>query len=72
MLVTCTDESFSRLTEVSEQFGFVAVRDIGTTGGKMLDVFTPGGSAISAPVSALKAAWSEALDAQLADEVVTA
>jgi phosphoribosylformylglycinamidine synthase len=70
--VTCTDESFARLTEVCGQFGSVTVRDIGTTGGPMLDIFTPTGSVISDSVSALKAEWAGALDAQLADEVVTA
>jgi len=72
VLVTCADESFSRLAEVCEQFGAVTVRDIGTTGGGMLDIFTPQGSAVSAPLSALKSAWADALDAQLANEVVTA
>jgi phosphoribosylformylglycinamidine synthase len=72
VVVTCTDASFARLTEVCGKFGSVTVRDIGTTGGNMLDIFTPKGSAISDSVSALRAEWAGALDAQLADEVVTA
>ncbi|HUZ93290.1 MAG TPA: phosphoribosylformylglycinamidine synthase subunit PurL, partial [Edaphobacter sp.] len=72
MLVTCTDATFTRLTEVCGQFGSITVRDIGTTGGPVLDIFTPKGSAISDSVSALKSVWAGALDAQLADEVVTA
>jgi phosphoribosylformylglycinamidine synthase len=72
VVVTCSDASFARLTEVCGQFGSVTTRDIGTTGGNMLDIFTPGGSAVSDSVSALKAVWAGALDAQLADEVVTA
>ncbi|MBN9615644.1 MAG: phosphoribosylformylglycinamidine synthase II [Acidobacteriales bacterium 59-55] len=72
VVVTCTDAAFTRLTEVCGQFGSVTVRDIGTTGGPMLDIFTPKGSAISDSVSALKSVWAGALDAQLADEVVTA
>src|SRR6185437_11907135 len=72
MLVTCTDAAFARLTEVCGQFGSLNVRDIGTTGGPMLDIFTAKGSAVSSSVSALRAEWAGALDAQLADEVVTA
>ncbi|HZY63977.1 MAG TPA: phosphoribosylformylglycinamidine synthase subunit PurL [Edaphobacter sp.] len=72
VVATCTDAAFARLMEVCGQFGFVTVRDIGTTGGGMLDIFTASGSAISDSVSALRLAWAGALDAQLADEVVTA
>jgi phosphoribosylformylglycinamidine synthase len=72
VVVTCTDEAFAQLTEVCGQFGSITVRDIGTTGGPMLDIFTPKGSAVSASVATLKAEWAGALDAQLADEVVTA
>jgi phosphoribosylformylglycinamidine synthase len=72
VVVTCTDDSFARLTEVCRKSGSVTARDIGTTGGKMLDIFTAKGSAISDSVSALRAEWAGALDAQLADEVVTA
>jgi phosphoribosylformylglycinamidine synthase II len=72
VVVTCTDAAFARLTEVCGQFGSLTVRDIGTTGGPVLDIFTPKGSAISDSVSALKSVWAGALDAQLADEVVTA
>jgi len=72
IIVTCTDAAFARLMEICGQFGSVTARDIGTTGGPMLDIFTPGGSAISGSVSALRSVWSGALDAQLADEVVTA
>lgn len=72
VVVTCTEASFARLTEVCGQFGSVTARDIGTTGGNMLDIFTPGGSAISDSVFALRTVWAGALDAQLADEVVTA
>jgi phosphoribosylformylglycinamidine synthase len=72
VVVTCTDDSFARLTEVCGKFGSVTARDIGTTGGKMLDIFTAKGSAVSDSVSALRAEWAGALDAQLADEVVTA
>ncbi|MDW5265769.1 MAG: phosphoribosylformylglycinamidine synthase subunit PurL [Edaphobacter sp.] len=72
VVVTCTDAAFARLTEVCGQFGSITVRDIGTTGGPVLDIFTPKGSAISDSVSALKSVWAGALDAQLADEVVTA
>jgi phosphoribosylformylglycinamidine synthase len=71
-MVTCTDEAFARLIEICGQFGFLAVRDIGTTGGAMLDIFTASGSAVSDSVSALRSVWAGALDAQLADEVVTA
>jgi phosphoribosylformylglycinamidine synthase len=72
VVVTCTDDSFARLTEVCGKFGSVTARDIGTTGGKMLDIFTARGSAVSDSVSALRAEWTGALDAQLANEVVTA
>jgi phosphoribosylformylglycinamidine synthase len=72
VVATCTDAAFARLTEVCGQFGSITVRDIGTTGGPMLDIFTPTGSAVSSPISALKAEWAGALDAQLANEVVTA
>jgi len=71
-LVTCTDDAYARLEEICEEFGFVAVRDIGTTGGKMLDVFTPSGSAISDSVTSLRATWTESLESQLASEVVSA
>jgi phosphoribosylformylglycinamidine synthase len=71
-LVTCTHESYARLVEICEEFGFVKVRDIGTTGGKMLDVFTPSGSAISESVVRLHTAWSESLETQLASEAVPA
>jgi phosphoribosylformylglycinamidine synthase II len=72
VVVTCTDAAFAKLTEVCGQFGSLIIRDIGTTGGPVLDIFTPKGSAISDSVSALKSVWAGALDAQLADEVVTA
>jgi phosphoribosylformylglycinamidine synthase subunit PurL len=72
VVVTCTDAAFARLTEVCGQFGSITVRDIGTTGGPVLDIFTPKGSAISDSVAELKSVWAGALDAQLADEVVTA
>jgi phosphoribosylformylglycinamidine synthase II len=72
IVVTCTDDAYARLTEVCGKFGSVTARDIGTTGGKMLDIFTAKGSAVSGSVSALRAEWAGALDAQLADEVVTA
>jgi phosphoribosylformylglycinamidine synthase subunit PurL len=72
VVVTCTDAAFARVTEVCGQFGSVTARDIGTTGGKMLDIFTPKGAAVSDSVSTLRAEWAGALDAQLADEVVTA
>jgi phosphoribosylformylglycinamidine synthase len=71
VLATCTNESFGHLAEICEQFG-VTVRDIGTTGGKMLDIFTPSGSAISDLVGALRSEWAGAMETQLADEVVTA
>jgi phosphoribosylformylglycinamidine synthase len=71
-LVTCTHEAYARLVEICEEFGSVNVRDIGTTGGKMLDVFTPSGSAISESIRSLRAAWSESLETQLASEVVPA
>jgi phosphoribosylformylglycinamidine synthase len=72
VLATCTDASFARLMEVCVQFGFVTARDIGTTGGKMLDVFTPNGSAISELVAKLRSEWAQPLESQLATEVVTA
>jgi phosphoribosylformylglycinamidine synthase len=72
VVVTCTDAAFTRLTEVCGQFGSVTARDIGTTGGKMLDIFTPNGSAISDSVAALESAWAGTLESQLAAEVVTA
>ncbi len=72
VVATCTDAAFARVTEVCGQFGSVTARDIGTTGGKMLDIFTLNGSAVSDSVSALRAEWAGALDAQLAEEVVTA
>ncbi|HZY73663.1 MAG TPA: phosphoribosylformylglycinamidine synthase subunit PurL, partial [Edaphobacter sp.] len=72
VVVTCTDAAFTRLTEVCGQFGAVAARDIGTTGGKMLDIFTPNDSAISDSVAALESAWAGTLESQLAAEVVTA
>jgi phosphoribosylformylglycinamidine synthase len=72
VVVTCTDASFARLIEVCGRFGSVTARDIGTTGGNILDIFTPSGSAVSDSVSALRTVWAGALDAQLADEVVTA
>jgi phosphoribosylformylglycinamidine synthase len=71
-VVTCTDAAFTRLTEVCGQFGSVTARDIGTTSGKMLDIFTPNGSAISDSVAALESAWAGTLESQLAAEVVTA
>jgi len=72
VLATCADGSFARLMEVCSDFGFVTARDIGTTGGKMLDVFTPNGSAISGLVETLRSEWTEPLESQLAAEVVTA
>jgi phosphoribosylformylglycinamidine synthase len=72
VLATCTDDAYARLMEICEGFGSVTVRDIGTTGGKMLDVFTPNGSAISALVATLRGGWSETLESQLVAEVVTA
>jgi phosphoribosylformylglycinamidine synthase len=72
VVVTCTDAAFTRLTEVCGQFGAVAARDIGTTGGKMLDIFTLNGSAISDSVAAFESAWAGTLESQLAAEVVTA
>jgi phosphoribosylformylglycinamidine synthase len=72
VIATCTDAAFARLTEVCGRFGAVTARDIGTTGGGMLDIFTASGSAVSDSVSALRSVWAGALDAQLADEVVTA
>ena len=71
-MVTCTDQAFARLMEICGQFGFLTARDIGTTGGAMLDIFTANGSAVSDSISALRSVWAGALDAQLADEVVTA
>jgi phosphoribosylformylglycinamidine synthase len=72
VVVTCTDAAFTRLTEVCGQFGSVTARDIGTTGGPMLDIFTPNGSAISDSVAALESSWAGILESQLAAEVVTA
>jgi phosphoribosylformylglycinamidine synthase len=72
VLVTCADESFARLMEVCGRFASVTARDIGTTGGRMLDIFMPNGSAISDSVVALESAWAGILESQLAAEVVTA
>jgi phosphoribosylformylglycinamidine synthase len=72
VLATCADSSFAQLMEICGQSGFVTAIDIGTTGGKMLDIFTPAGSAISGLVTTLRSAWLEPLDSQLAAEVVTA
>jgi phosphoribosylformylglycinamidine synthase subunit PurL len=70
-IATCKDASFPRLMEIVEDYGFVIALDIGTTGGKMLDIFTPAGSAIAASVESLRCAFSGTLESQLASEVVT-
>jgi len=70
-VVTCTDEDFRQLAKIVDEYGFVSAIDIGTTGGKMLDIFTPAGSAIAATVESLRAAYSGILESQLASEVVT-
>ncbi|MDQ2834824.1 MAG: phosphoribosylformylglycinamidine synthase subunit PurL [Acidobacteriota bacterium] len=72
LILTCSEASFAELMEVCGEFGVVTVRDIGTTGGRMLDIFTAGGSAVSDSVSALRAGWSGALEVQLAGEAVMA
>jgi len=72
VLVTCTDETYDELIEVCGRFALLTARDIGTTGGKMLDVFTPSGSAISESVASLRKAWADSLELQLASEVVPA
>jgi len=72
ILATCANESYERLMEICSEFGFVTAIDIGTTGGKMLDIFTPTGSAISDLVVALKSEWEGALEEQLTGEVVSA
>ncbi|GGA69833.1 phosphoribosylformylglycinamidine synthase subunit PurL [Edaphobacter acidisoli] len=72
VVATCTDEAFLKLVEVCGRFGSLTVRDVGTTGGKMLDVFTPKGSAIADSVTGLRSAWMGALESQLAGEVMTA
>ncbi|MEO6982907.1 MAG: phosphoribosylformylglycinamidine synthase subunit PurL [Edaphobacter sp.] len=69
VVVTCADESFAKLAEVCGRFGSITARDIGTTGGKMLDIFTPGGSAVSDLVSTFGSEWAGSLEAQLAEEV---
>jgi phosphoribosylformylglycinamidine synthase subunit PurL len=70
-IMTCTDDAFARLMEVAGTFESLRASDVGTTGGKMLDIFTPSGSAISALVDDLRAAYSGVLESQLASEVVT-
>jgi len=70
-VVTCTDDAFARLVEIVGTFEPLHAVDIGTTGGKMLDIFTPAGSAIAATVESLRAAYSGVLESQLASEVVT-
>jgi len=72
VLVTCTDEAFAELNAIIGRFALLTARDIGTTGGKMLDVFTPSGSAISESVSSLRKGWADSLESQLASEVATA
>ncbi|HWB31713.1 MAG TPA: phosphoribosylformylglycinamidine synthase subunit PurL [Acidobacteriaceae bacterium] len=70
-IVTCTDEAFARLVEVVGGFEPLHAVDVGTTGGRMLDIFTPAGSAIAETVESLRAAFGGVLEGQLAAEVVT-
>jgi phosphoribosylformylglycinamidine (FGAM) synthase-like enzyme len=72
VIVTCSDADFAKLSAICGRFALLTVRDIGTTGGKMLDVFTPSGSAVSSTVDSLRSVWADALESQLASEVVPA
>jgi phosphoribosylformylglycinamidine (FGAM) synthase-like enzyme len=72
VLLTCTDAARPRILELCATFSALIARDVGTTGGKLLDIFTGNGWVISDTVAVLNASWSGTLEAQLGDEVVTA
>jgi len=79
-IVTCSPESVPKLKEVVDEFGFVFPLDIGNTvtspdvdGDPDFEIwFDHQVCAIQTKVSDLRPIWSDALESQLADEVVTA
>ena len=69
VLITCSPEKFEELRSFLEDESFFAI-DLGVAGGERIEINLSGQSLISASVSELKSTWSNALESQLAAEVL--
>ena len=73
IIATCDSVNVDRVLNLAEEFDFVTVVQIGTTGGEHLRILSQDNRVvISERVDALQSAWSNSLQSALAGDVVTA
>ncbi len=69
VVVTCKQEDFAALDDLVESYSFIA-QEIGKTGTGILRIALNGETLINASLSTLRNAYGNALEAQLAEEVL--
>jgi phosphoribosylformylglycinamidine synthase len=71
VVVTCDPAAWEQIEKLTEEVGSIFAQHIGTTSGTRVTIPFQDGE-VDAPLKELKSAYSGALEAQLAEEVVTA
>jgi hypothetical protein len=70
VLVTCAPENANSLQDLADGYGLMGARLLGTVGGDSVVIQMKDVMLISAPVTELKKDFSDALESQLAAEVI--